>query len=83
MYVWLKDDLDMMERLVLLHLVKETGGNLFGLCTYDQEPVVHTVFGPAIGCKQTEVSFFQSILYLEHVGGIVTQQYQLCHIGIG
>jgi len=76
-----KDDLDMMERLVLLHPVKETGGNLFGLWTDDQEPVVHIVLGPAIGCKRTEVSFYQSIPYLERVGGIVTQEYQLCHIG--
>ena len=76
-----KDDLDMMARLVLLHPFKETGGNLFGLWTDEQEPVVHIVLGPAIGCKRTEVSFYQSIPYLERVGGIVTQEYQLCHIG--
>ena len=76
-----KDDLDMMVGLVLLHPFKETGGNLFGLWTDNQEPVVHIVLGPAIGCKRTEVSFYQSIPYLERVGGIVTQEYQLCHIG--
>lgn len=76
-----KDDLDMMVRLVLLHPVKETGGNLFGLWTDEQEPVVHIVLGPAIGCTRTGVSFYQSIPYLERVGGIVTQEYQLCHIG--
>lgn len=76
-----KDDLDMMTSLVLLHPFKETGGNLFGLWTDEQEPVVHIVLGPAIGCTRTGVSFYQSIPYLERVGGIVTQEYQLCHIG--
>ena len=39
------------------------------------------MLGPAIGCTRTEVSFYQSIPYLERVGGLVTRDYQLCHIG--
>lgn len=76
-----ENDVNMMAHLVLLHPAKETGGNLFGLWTDGQEPVVHIVLGPAIGCTRTEISFYQSIPYLERVGGIVTQEYQLCHIG--
>ena len=74
-------DANRMKELVLLHPAKETGGNLFGLWTDSEEPVLHIVLGPAIGCTRTEVSFYQSIPYLERVGGIVTQNYQLCHIG--
>lgn len=70
-----------MKDLVLRHPAKETGGNLFGLWTDNGEPVLHIVLGPAIGCTRTEVSFYQSIPYLERVGGIVTRDYQLCHIG--
>ena len=70
-----------MKELVLRHPAKETGGNLFGLWTDKEEPVLHIVLGPANGCTRTEVSFYQSIPYLERVGGIVTQDYQLCHIG--
>ena len=70
-----------MKELVLRHPAKETGGNLFGLWTDNGEPVLHIVLGPANGCTRTEVSFYQSIPYLERVGGIVTRDYQLCHIG--
>ena len=76
-----KEDVDMMERLVLLHPAKETGGNLFGLWSDNQEPVLHVVLGPAIGCTRTEVSFYQSIPYLQRVGKVLTEQFQLCHIG--
>ena len=74
-------DAKKMADLVLLHPAKETGGNLFGLWTDNDEPVLHIVLGPAIGCTRTEVSFYQSIPYLERVGGLVTRDYQLCHIG--
>ena len=74
-------DVSRMKKLVLRHPAKETGGNLFGLWTDDGEPVLHVVLGPAIGCTRTEVSFYQSIPYLERVGGLLTHQYQLCHIG--
>ena len=76
-----KGDSERMKELVLRHPAKETGGNLFGLWTDNGEPVLHIVLGPAIGCTRTEVSFYQSIPYLERVGGVLTQQYQLCHIG--
>ena len=76
-----EEDLNRMAYLVLLHPAKETGGNLFGLWTSDGEPVLHVVLGPAIGCTRTEVSFYQSIPYLERVGGLLTKDYQLCHIG--
>lgn len=75
------EDVDRMRQLVLLHPAKETGGNLFGLWTHDREPVLHIVLGPAEGCTRTEVSFYQSIPYLERVGKTLTQRYQLCHIG--
>ena len=74
-------DAKKMADLVSLHPAKETGGNLFGLWTDNDEPVLHIVLGPAIGCTRTEVSFYQSIPYLERVGGLVTRDYQLCHIG--
>ena len=70
-----------MADLVSLHPGNETGGNLFGLWTDNDEPVLHIVLGPAIGCTRTEVSFYQSIPYLERIGGLVTRDYQLCHIG--
>ena len=76
-----QEDVDMMKRLVLLHPAKETGGNLFGLWSDDQEPVLHIVLGPATGCTRTEVSFYQSIPYLQRVGKVLTEQFQLCHIG--
>lgn len=76
-----QEDVDMMARLVLLHPKKETGGNLFGLWSDNQEPVLHVVLGPAIGCTRTEVSFYQSIPYLQRVGKVLTEQFQLCHIG--
>lgn len=76
-----ENDNNRMKELVLRHPAKETGGNLFGLWTDSGEPVLHVVLGPAIGCTRTEVSFYQSIPYLERVGGIVTKDYQLCHIG--
>lgn len=76
-----EEDFDMMTGLVLLHPGKETGGNLFGLWTDFREAVLHVVLGPAIGCTRTEVSFYQSIPYLERVGKVLTEQFQLCHIG--
>jgi len=76
-----EDDYEWMKSLVRLHPAKETGGNLFGLWAGDGEPVLHVVLGPAIGCTRTEVSFYQSIPYLERVGGLLTKDYQLCHIG--
>lgn len=76
-----KEDIAMMVHLVRLHPAKETGGDLFGLWTENQEPVLHVVLGPAIGCSRTEVSFHQSIPYLQRVGKLLTEQYQLCHIG--
>ncbi|KAL9972639.1 hypothetical protein ACROYT_G018986 [Oculina patagonica] len=76
-----KEDVEMMERLVLLHPGKETGGNLFGLWTDNREAVLHVVLGPAIGCTRTEVSFYQSIPYLQRVGKVLTEQFMLCHIG--
>lgn len=76
-----KEDIDMMVHLVLLHPGKETGGDLFGLWTDNQEAVLHVVLGPAIGCTRTEVSFYQSISYLQRVGKVLTEQFQLCHIG--
>ena len=76
-----EEDVKRMRELVWLHPAKETGGNLFGLWTDDQEPVLHIVLGPAKGCTRTEVSFYQSIPYLERVGKILTERYQLCHIG--
>lgn len=76
-----KEDVEMMEWLVLLHPGKETGGNLFGLWTDNREAVLHVVLGPAIGCTRTEVSFYQSIPYLQRVGKVLTEQFMLCHIG--
>ena len=76
-----EEDVAMMRQLVLLHPAKETGGNLFGLWSDNREPVLHVVLGPAIGCTRTEVSFYQSIPYLHRVGKVLTEQFQLCHIG--
>lgn len=76
-----EEDIQMMKELVKLHPEKETGGNLFGLWNNDEEPVLHVVLGPAIGCTRTEVSFYQSIPYLERVGRLLTEQFLLCHIG--
>lgn len=76
-----QEDIEMMKKLVKLHPAKETGGNLFGLWNNNEDPVLHVVLGPAIGCTRTEVSFYQSIPYLERVGRLLTEQYQLCHIG--
>ena len=76
-----EEDIHMMEELVKLHPEKETGGNLFGLWNNDEEPVLHVVLGPAIGCTRTEVSFYQSIPYLERVGRLLTERFLLCHIG--
>jgi len=76
-----KEDVEMVVQLVVLHPAKETGGNLFGLWSDIQEPVLHVVLGPAVGCTRTEVSFYQSIPYLQRVGKVLTEQFQLCHIG--
>ena len=76
-----EEDAAMMTKLVLRHPAKETGGNLFGLWSDNQEPVLHVVLGPAEGCTRTEVSFYQSIPYLQRVGKVLTEQFQLCHIG--
>ena len=76
-----EEDVVMMKRLVLLHPAKETGGNLFGLWSDNQQAVLHVVLGPAKGCTRTEVSFYQSIPYLQRVGKVLTEQFQLCHIG--
>ncbi|CAH3114004.1 unnamed protein product [Pocillopora meandrina] len=76
-----EEDIQMMKELVKLHPEKETGGNLFGLWNNDEEPVLHVVLGPAIGCTRTEVSFYQSIPYLERVGRLLTERFLLCHIG--
>ena len=76
-----QEDIDRMKSWVRLHPKRETGGNLFGLWTANEEPVVHIVLGPAEGCKRTEVSFFQSVPYLERVGKVLANGYLLCHIG--
>ena len=76
-----EEDIQMMKELVKLHPEKETGGNLFGLWNNDEEPVLHVVLGPAIGCTRTEVSFYQSIPYLERVGRLLTERFLLCHVG--
>lgn len=51
-------DAKKMADLVSLHPGKETGGNFFGLWADNDEPVLHIVLGPAIGCTRTEVSFY-------------------------
>jgi len=76
-----KDDLEMMEDLVLRYPRLETGGDLFGLWTNEGDAVIHVVLGPGQGCKRTNVSFYQDIPYLQRNGELLTQDYMLCHIG--
>ncbi|KAL9972640.1 hypothetical protein ACROYT_G018987 [Oculina patagonica] len=76
-----KEDYQMMEALVLKYPNLETGGDLFGLWTSDNEAVLHIVLGPGRNCKRTGASFYQDIPYLQRNGELLTQDYMLCHIG--
>ena len=76
-----KDDLEMMQDLVLRYQHLETGGDLFGLWTNEGDAVIHVVLGPGQGCKRTNVSFYQDIPYLQRNGELLTHDYMLCHIG--
>ncbi len=76
-----KEDYQRMEALVLKYPNLETGGDLFGLWTSDNEAVLHIVLGPGRNCKRTGASFYQDIPYLKRNGELLTQDYMLCHIG--
>ena len=76
-----EEDLEMISRLVLRYPDLETGGQLFGLWNAVGEPVVHIVLGPGKACRRTSVSFYQEVPYLERVGHLLTENFQLCHIG--
>ena len=48
-----KQDYDMIEELVRCRPTEETGGDLFGLWTSDDEPVLHIVTGQGREILQT------------------------------
>lgn len=76
-----KEDMKMMEELVLQYPNFETGGDLFGLWTSDGKAMIHVVLGPGRHCRRTDVSFNQDIPYLQRNGELLTEHYMLCHIG--
>ena len=76
-----KEDMKMMEDLVLRYQDLETGGDLFGLWNGEGDAVIHIVLGPGKDCKRTDVSFYQDIPYLQRNGELLTHKYMLCHIG--
>lgn len=75
------EDFMRMKELVREYPHLETGGDLFGLWTTDGDAVIHVVLGPGRNCKRTGASFYQDVPYLQRTGGLLTQDYLLCHIG--
>ena len=76
-----KNDYNRVCEEIYHHQHIETGGNLFGLWTTEENVVVHAALGPGEKCRRTNVSFHQDIEYLSRVGTFLNKKFMLCHIG--
>ena len=76
-----KNDYNRVCEEIYVHPHIETGGNLFGLWTTEENVVVHAALGPGEKCRRTDVSFHQDIEYMSRVGTFLNKKFMLCHIG--
>jgi len=76
-----KNDFEAIQNWVLEYPNKETGGELFGLWSNNDNAVAHIVLGPGKGCRHGEYSFYQDVSYLKRVGNLLTNDNMLGHIG--
>ena len=76
-----KSELEYISRCILDYTNIETGGQLFGYWTSDGVPVVLYVIGPGPHANHQGAFFNQDINYLEMIGGILTRDFGLQHMG--
>ena len=76
-----RHDFENMEKWVLQYPDRETGGDLFGLWSNQDNAVIHIVLGPGRQCTHGEYHFYQDVPYLKGVGDLLTRDYMLGHIG--
>lgn len=76
-----KSELEYISRCILDYTNIETGGQLFGYWTSDGVPVVLYVIGPGPHANHQGTFFNQDVNYLEMVGGILTKDFGLQHMG--
>ena len=76
-----KSELEYISRCILDYTNIETGGQLFGYWTSDGVPVVLYVIGPGPHANHQGAFFNQDVNYLEMIGGILTRDFGLQHMG--
>lgn len=76
-----QSELDYLSRCILDYPNIETGGQLFGYWTSTGVPVVLYVLGPGENANHRYAFFNQDLEYLETVGGWLTRDFGLQHIG--
>jgi hypothetical protein len=76
-----QSELDYLSRYILDYPYIETGGQLFGYWTSTGVPVVLYVLGPGDNANHQHAFFNQDLEYLERVGGLLTSEFGLQHIG--
>ena len=78
------EELEYLKWLVLQKDDIETGGDLFGAWTVENNKstaVVQFVLGPGENCRRTSTSFHQDVAYLESAGEYLTEKEGICNIG--
>lgn len=75
-----KEDYDMIQELVRRRPAEQTGGDLFGLWTNDDEPVLHIVTGQGIQIHQSQQAL-SSNNELKSLGTVLRDKFHLIHIG--
>lgn len=76
-----QSELDYLSRCILDYPDIETGGQLFGYWTSTGVPVVLYAIGPGPMANHQHAFFNQDIDYLETIGGFLTREFGLQHIG--
>ena len=76
-----KSELEYISRCIMDYTDIETGGQLFGYWTSDGVPVVLYAIGPGPYANHQGAFFNQDVNYLETVGGILTKEFGLQHMG--
>lgn len=67
--------------LALRYPDSETGGDLFGLWTFEQQPVVQAMIDAGRDARHGRVSFFQDAGHMDLCGSVLYRRHSLLHMG--
>ena len=76
-----RSEMDYISRCILDYPNIETGGQLFGFWTGNGIPVVLYAIGPGPHANHEKTFFNQDIDYLTQIGRLLTDKFELQHIG--